>query len=199
MNKRINIFNTAIIFAVISALVSIGMMFGYKYIVAPKYTSTAQLIVNKVDKDNDARLTDMQADIQMIATYSDVIKSPYILEKVSNQLQTDESISQLQNKIFINANKDSQVFSINVTDTSPKKAQVTNQILTNVFYTNVSQILKIKNITVLSAPNLPQSSTGVTQFQFVIASFVVTYFLLIVVTAIYLYLPKKELKNAGDE
>lgn len=198
MGKKKNIYSVTAAIIAISMIASICMMFGYKKIVTPKYTSTSQLIVNKVDDENNTRLTDMQADIQMIATYSDVIKSPYILNKVSNQLKTEKNIAQIQSKITVNSNKDSQVFSINVTDKTPQKAQLLNQILTNVFYTNASQILKIKNITILSAANLPQSSVGVTQFQFVIATFVVVFFFLAIIAITYFYLKKKGSKSNGE-
>lgn len=198
MGKKKNIYSVTAAIIAISMIASICMMFGYKKIVTPKYTSTSQLIVNKVDDENKTRLTDMQADIQMIATYSDVIKSPYILNKVSNQLKTEKNIAQIQSKITVNSNKDSQVFSINVTDKTPQKAQLLNQILTNVFYTNASQILKIKNITILSAANLPQSSVGVTQFQFVIATFVVVFFFLAIIAITYFYLKKKGSKSNGE-
>ncbi|WP_257874709.1 Wzz/FepE/Etk N-terminal domain-containing protein, partial [Oenococcus oeni] len=54
-----------------------------KLVIAPKYQSTAALLVNRSQDDSAATaLNDQQADVQLIYTYKDLITRPVILNKV---------------------------------------------------------------------------------------------------------------------
>lgn len=58
-----------------------------EFVIQPKYTSTAQILVNqKRDKDPNAIYNAQQADVQMINTYKDIITSPVVLNDASNYL-----------------------------------------------------------------------------------------------------------------
>lgn len=58
----------------------------------------------------------------MINTYSVIIKSPAILGKVIGELDLGQSVDQLSEKITINSQENSQVFSLTVQDSNPTKA-----------------------------------------------------------------------------
>lgn len=58
-----------------------------EFVIQPKYTSTAQILVNqKRDKDPNAIYNAQQADVQMINTYKDIITSPVVLNDASKYL-----------------------------------------------------------------------------------------------------------------
>lgn len=58
-----------------------------EFVIQPKYTSTAQILVNqKKDNDPNALYSAQQADVQMINTYKDIITSPVVLNNASDYL-----------------------------------------------------------------------------------------------------------------
>ena len=58
-----------------------------EFAIQPKYSSTAQILVNqKKDSDPNALYNAQQADVQMINTYKDIITSPVVLNDASKYL-----------------------------------------------------------------------------------------------------------------
>ncbi|GBG04982.1 Wzz/FepE/Etk N-terminal domain-containing protein [Lactobacillus rodentium] len=58
-----------------------------EFVIQPKYSSSAQILVNqKKDRDPNALYNAQQADVQMINTYKDIITSPVILNDASDYL-----------------------------------------------------------------------------------------------------------------
>ena len=74
-----------IIWSVGLALVGWGVA---NFIISPKYTSNAQILVNQKANKNDpnAAYTTQQANMQMVTTYKDIVTSHVILQDASNRL-----------------------------------------------------------------------------------------------------------------
>lgn len=71
-----------IIWSVGLALVGWGVA---NFIISPKYTSNAQILVNQKNDPNAAYNT-QQANMQMVTTYKDIVTSHVILQDASNRL-----------------------------------------------------------------------------------------------------------------
>lgn len=58
------------------------------YVISPRYTSSAQILVNQKANKNDpnAAYNTQQANMQMVTTYRDIVTSHKILQEASNQL-----------------------------------------------------------------------------------------------------------------
>ena len=52
----------------------------------PKYSSSTQVLVNQKETDSQMMAQQVQSDLQLVNTYSEIIKSPRILDKVSKNL-----------------------------------------------------------------------------------------------------------------
>ena len=74
-----------IIWSVGLALVGWGVA---NFIISPKYTSNAQILVNQKANKNDpnAAYTTQQANMQMVTTYKDIVTSHVILKDASDRL-----------------------------------------------------------------------------------------------------------------
>lgn len=74
-----------IIWSVGLALVGWGVA---NFIISPKYTSNAQILVNQKANKNDpnAAYTTQQANMQMVTTYKDIVTSHVILQDASDRL-----------------------------------------------------------------------------------------------------------------
>ncbi|MCM3771786.1 Wzz/FepE/Etk N-terminal domain-containing protein [Priestia aryabhattai] len=133
-----------IIAAIISAVVSF-------FILTPIYQSKTQILVNQAKSDQQLYTgTEVQTNIQLINTYNVIIKSPAILDKVKEELNLNRTVDELNDQITVSSAKDSQVVEITVEDESPYiAAQIANKTA-EVFQTQVSKIMKIDNVSILS-------------------------------------------------
>lgn len=76
---------TLIIWSVGLGIVGWGVA---NFVISPKYTSSAQILVNQKSNKNDpnAAYTTQQANMQMVTTYKDIVTSQKILSEASNRL-----------------------------------------------------------------------------------------------------------------
>lgn len=80
-----------ILWSVGLALVGWGIA---EFVISPKYTSTAQILVNQKSRNNDpnAAYATQQANMQMVTTYKDIITSNKILKEASDQLANPTTV-----------------------------------------------------------------------------------------------------------
>lgn len=99
---------------VVCTLLAIVITF---FLITPQYSASAELLVNrKQNTDVGTQLNQVQADVQMINTYKDLITKPVIMDSVakkinngSNQKLSDTDIAEM---ISVSNNQNSQVFSV---------------------------------------------------------------------------------------
>ena len=123
-------------------------------IITPKYEATVQILVSRKNASQANYYNDQQADIQMINTYKDIITNDVILRSVRQNMialyNINLSMSDLKSDIAVETQANSQVFSINVTDTnSDRGSKLANQVA-KVFKEKVKHIVDINNVTIVS-------------------------------------------------
>ncbi|MSD83488.1 chain-length determining protein [Lactobacillus curvatus] len=99
---------------VVCTLLAIVITF---FLITPQYSASTELLVNrKQNTDVGTQLNQVQADVQMINTYKDLITKPVIMDSVakkinngSNQKLSDTDIAEM---ISVSNNQNSQVFSV---------------------------------------------------------------------------------------
>ncbi|EIT83968.1 lipopolysaccharide biosynthesis protein [Fictibacillus macauensis ZFHKF-1] len=120
------------------------------FIVKPVYQSSTQILVNQDGKKEAYDYNQVQTNVQLVNTYSVIIKSPAILNKVITTLQLNETVEELTKKLTINSEQNSQVFNVTVEDGDPKRAVLIANTIADVFKEDVPSIMKIKNVSILS-------------------------------------------------
>lgn len=140
---------TIIIATVLGIIVSVLMMM---FFITPKYNSEAQLLVNQQGEVNQTTIqnNEIQANIQLINTYSDIITGHSILSQVNNNLKTDYSIDTLSNAINVGQSSNSQAFNLTVTMETPEDAQKVLNETINVFEATIQEVYDVASILVLS-------------------------------------------------
>ncbi|MGO2238319.1 MAG: YveK family protein [Lactobacillus helveticus] len=65
-----------------------------EYVITPKYSSTAQILVNQKNRNNDPNVAyaTQQANMQMVTTYKDIVTSHKILQDASNRLENPTKV-----------------------------------------------------------------------------------------------------------
>ena len=145
LRKRLNLIIVVTILAVmISGIVSF-------FFLTPIYQVSTQLLVNQAKSEETAfNYNEVQTNLQLINTYNVIIKSPAILDIVREELDLDMSSNDLNNKITVSSEQNSQVVNIDVQDESPQTALKIANKVADVFQSEVVNIMNVDNVKILA-------------------------------------------------
>lgn len=138
---------------IIVTLIAAGMTF---FVMTPKYSATTEILVNrKLSSDmQGAQFQQVQADIQMISTYKDIIISPTVLKEVNRDVKSTTgypgSMSKLKKALTISNSQNSQVFSVTAKTTNPKTSAKIADLTAEVFKKKIGKIMSINNVSIVS-------------------------------------------------
>lgn len=146
--KRITLIITCFFIGIgVSAIVTF-------FLITPKYQSTVQMIGQTPTNENaNSQLSDLNANILMINTYKDVIKSNTVLSAAQEELQKQHlafKMDELASMISIEQSQNSQMFEIKVVTDSPKKAMNVANTVANVFKDQLVHFVQSDKVTILS-------------------------------------------------
>lgn len=83
LKKRIGlIINMVLVGLILSAVYTF-------FIATPEYSATSQLLVNRTQETETIQQSDITTNVQLINTYSDIIRNPIILDPVIDTLSLD--------------------------------------------------------------------------------------------------------------
>ncbi|USK68327.1 YveK family protein [Peribacillus asahii] len=120
------------------------------YVMNPTYESSAHILVNKNGEDIKYDYNVVMTNFQYINTYSDMIYTPVVMEKVIDDLNLKVNYEELVDQVKITSHKESQVLSISVRDSNySSTVNIANQVAT-VFKNKVDDTLDLNNVTIFS-------------------------------------------------
>ncbi|MEG9283797.1 MULTISPECIES: YveK family protein [Aerococcus] len=144
----------------ISSLVGVLLAAGYAFVLAtPIYQSSTEILVNQSNtkNQNNTLNQDINASLQLINTYSDVIRNEVVLSPVIEQLNLQENPDQLREKISVESKNNSQVFSIIVKDPNPEQAATIANTTADVFQKAIRKMMNIDNVSIISKAQASQA------------------------------------------
>lgn len=127
------------------------------YVLTPQYQASTQILVNQKNSDNLVDINQLNSNISMINTYSMIIKSPAILNKVIDSLELKENAEELNRKITINSQNNSQVFSLTVQYNDANKATLIANLLSETFQREIKNIMNVDNVSILAKAELQEN------------------------------------------
>ncbi|MEB7065252.1 Wzz/FepE/Etk N-terminal domain-containing protein [Mammaliicoccus sciuri] len=116
----------------------------------PKYSSSTQVLVNQKETDNQMMAQQVQSNLQLVNTYSEIIKSPRILDKVSKNLKGKYSSKEISGMLTVSNQAESQILNIEVENESREAASKVANEIAKVFSKDVSKIMNVDNVSILS-------------------------------------------------
>ncbi|WKA53979.1 YveK family protein [Planococcus shixiaomingii] len=121
------------------------------FVLTPVYQMSTEILVNQSPAET-GQLTDLniQTDLQLIKTYSGIIKSPIILDQVMNEMNLAMTTDELAEKITVSNADQSQIMNISVQDEDSKVAMEIANTTANVFKNNIMDLMNVDNVTILS-------------------------------------------------
>jgi capsular polysaccharide biosynthesis protein len=122
--------------------------------ITPMYKASASLVVQSTQDSNTIQTNEINSNILMINTYKDLIKSNYVLDNVSKELQETKGINysgvQLKGIVSVNQSDNSQMFSIDVVTSNAHQAMEVANTTATVFQDTAGNVLNVDKITIVS-------------------------------------------------
>ncbi|WP_334352064.1 YveK family protein [Companilactobacillus sp. HBUAS56257] len=137
-------------------VVTLAAAFLTFFVMTPKYSATTQILVNrKLSEDmQSAQFQQVQADVQMISTYKDIITSPTVLKSVNKEVKSypgyPGSMSSLKDSLSISNSQNSQVFSVTAKSTDAGTAAAIANLTAKIFKKKVVKIMSVNNVSIVS-------------------------------------------------
>jgi capsular polysaccharide biosynthesis protein len=132
------------------------------FFLTPIYQASTQILVNQAKTEQSFYSpSEVQTNLQLINTYNVIIKSPAILDKVSDELKLDMTASQLNGKITVGSEKDSQVVNISVQDADAETAATIANKIAEVFQKEIVILMNVDNVSVLAKATVGESQAPI--------------------------------------
>lgn len=100
-----------IILPIICLLISAIVTF---FFLDSKYQASTQVLVTQKESDSQMMAQEVQSNIQLVNTYSEIVKSPRIIDKVSKELDGKYSSDEISEILTVSNEAESQVLNIDI-------------------------------------------------------------------------------------
>lgn len=121
------------------------------YVITPMYQATTQILVNQQSaQQQQVTTSEIQTNLQLINTYSEIIKSPAILDIVNEQLDLNMTATELASKISVANANNSQIVSVSVQDEKHAVATDIVNTIATVFQEEIADLMNVDNVNILS-------------------------------------------------
>ena len=143
------ILNKKIYIILITLVVTIVGFIYVNYLKSPMYKSYTTILLTKESNSETITYNDLNLNKNLVDTYSEIIKSKKIVERVINNLELDYTVSDLQSRISVSSIKDTEIIKISVIDEDSKKAMLIANEIARVFNVEVVKLYNIQNIGII--------------------------------------------------
>lgn len=126
------------------------------YTVTPLYEASSQFLVNKKTvadgqgKVMDVSELDIKSNLEVINTYSVILKNPVILQEVVDKLNLTLTPEQLSTRLQVAISDSSQVVTLIATDVNPERAAEIANTTIQTFKEKLPQLMQVDNISILN-------------------------------------------------
>ncbi|NMD41979.1 MAG: capsular biosynthesis protein [Firmicutes bacterium] len=126
-----------------------------QFLLTPQYVASASLMVMKPVEAEKILYQDIQVSRQLADTYQIVVHSRRVLGKVIQALDLPFSAGELKNRVKVDAVKNTEIITIDVTDSDPyQAARISNQIA-RTFMDEITEIMSVDNVSLIDLAAVP--------------------------------------------
>ncbi|HCY8396903.1 TPA: Wzz/FepE/Etk N-terminal domain-containing protein [Staphylococcus aureus] len=137
-----------LILPAICLVVSAALTF---FVMLDKYTASTQILVNMKKSSSDLAFQNVQSSLQSVNTYTEIIKSPRILDKVSREFDGQYSTAELNSFLKVTNQTNSQIITVSVTTGNKSESDKIVNRISKVFAHDMPKIMSVDNVTILSS------------------------------------------------
>lgn len=149
LNELFQYFKSKMIWVLVAVIAVI--LVGNIYTVikrVPLYSSTATLLL-VTENQTAVSQGDVVLNESLIDTYSELIKSRRVLDKVSEELELDYTYSDLYKMITISKKEGTQIINLNVSNEDSKFAKEIANATADIFASEIRKIYKLDNVEII--------------------------------------------------
>lgn len=128
------------------------------YFLTPVYEVSTQILVSQKDSEDRIDIAQLNSNIE---TYSVIIKSPAVLEKVIENLNLDQNMGELNKNITVSSQGNSQVFTVTVHDSNLSDAVRIANNVSETFQTEIQGIMNVDNVSILTKAQLIEGTAPI--------------------------------------
>lgn len=125
------------------------------FIITPKYSSSAQLLAKMAQNENNSvNVNDVNANLMLINTYKDVIKSNVVIDEVYETLvkkvdfKGDEA--ELRGMVSVEQSQNSQMFTVKATTSNPEESQLIANSISKVFQKKAKDLIDVDKVSIIA-------------------------------------------------
>ena len=137
-----------LILPAICLVVSAALTF---FVMPEKYTASTQILEKKKKSSSDLAFQNVQSSLQSVNTYTEIIKSPRILDKVSREFDGQYSTAELNSFLKVTNQTNSQIITVSVTTGNKSESDKIVNRISKVFAHDMPKIMSVDNVTILSS------------------------------------------------
>ncbi|KYH14168.1 Wzz/FepE/Etk N-terminal domain-containing protein [Staphylococcus kloosii] len=126
------------------------------YFIDDKYVAKTQLLVyeKKTQPLNfNNKVQEIQSNLQLVNTYSEIIKSPRILDKVAKDSNIIYEADALAKMLTVTNQTDTQILNIAIQSKNAKEAELIANNVAKTFQKEIPKIMDVNNVSILSNAN----------------------------------------------
>ncbi len=171
----------------ITTVVAAGVFVFESFFVKPKYKATAMIYVQakKLTDETQVSTGDLSVAKQLVNTYAIILKTDEVLEDVAAALDHQVSASQIYSTLTAESINNTEIFSINYTDTDPERARDVINALADIAPERIKDVVKAGEASVVQKASTPKSPVSPKKTRdtaiAALAAFVVSGFIFVLV------------------
>lgn len=121
------------------------------FVMPDKYTASTQILVNMKKSSSDLAFQNVQSSLQSVNTYTEIIKSPRILDKVAREFDGEYTTTELNSFLKVTNQTNSQIITVSVTTGNKSESEKIVNRISKVFAHDMPKIMSVDNVTILSS------------------------------------------------
>lgn len=132
------------------------------FLIAPKYTSTAQLYVNPNRDSFDTRgsLNELQYSQRLVNSYLIILKNNVFLENVSDQTNLGYSPGQIRGMLDLRSVDNTEIFEVKITSQTPQDAYNLVNTIVDLAPNEIMRIREGDSVRVVAPAAMPTSPSS---------------------------------------
>ena len=145
-------FKGKIIWIILTVIVAVIIGNVYTAITrVPMYKTNSSIVLVSEHRTDSSTYnnSEQQLNKNLVGTYSEIIKSKAVLDKVIKNLKLKNSYSELKSKVTVQAVENTEIIDIYVSDANTKKATKIANEISKVFVSEINKFYKLNNVTIL--------------------------------------------------
>jgi len=149
----------AVLFIFLIAACGAAAFFGSQRFLKKEYSATATVVIVS-NEGQDMTYNDVQLSQKLVDTYSRILLSEAVGDKVADNLDLNMTASEFKKIINVSSFSNSEVLDVTATTGDPKlSADIANETV-KVFSNQVYNIMNVRNVSVLDTAKQPDEPSG---------------------------------------